>query len=84
MKEATEFRDDLRTEVKEWEKKFQGIQKERLRELSDTKRVLKEKQELYGSIDTYLLRSGGSRTMTSSTSTISMEHSAYDKVLYLE
>ena len=80
LNEASKFRDDLRTEAKDWEKKFQGMQKERLKELADTRRVLKEKQELYGSIDTYLLRSGGSRTMTSSASTVSMEHSGYEKV----
>ena len=66
--------------MKDWEKKFQGMQKERLKELADTQRELKEKQELYGSIDTYLLRSGGSRDITSSTSTVSMEHSGYEKV----
>lgn len=56
MREATAYRDDIRNEAKDWEKKFHLLQKERQRELSDTKRELKEKQEMYGSIDTYLMR----------------------------
>ena len=38
LNEASKFRDDLRTEAKDWEKKFQGMQKERLKELADTRR----------------------------------------------
>lgn len=75
--EAVEFRDGLRRECKDWEKMFASLQKERLAELNDTNRALKEKQDLYAGFDSYLLRSGGSRGLTSSTSTISME---FDKV----
>ena len=75
--EAVEFRDGLRRECKDWEKMFASLQKERLAELNDTNRALRERQDLYAGIDTYLLRSGGSRGLTSSTSTISME---FDKV----
>ena len=56
MKEATEFRDSLRSEAKEWEKKFSVLQKERAKEVEVTKRQLRERQELYLGIDTYLLR----------------------------
>ena len=56
VREATVYRDDIRNEAKDWEKKFHLMQKERQRELSDTKRELREKQEMYGSIDTYLMR----------------------------
>ena len=56
MKEATEFRDSLRSEAKDWEKKFSVLQKERAKEVEVTKRQLRERQELYLGIDTYLLR----------------------------
>ena len=56
---------------------FASLQKERIAELNDTNRALKEKQDLYAGFDSYLLRSGGSRGLTSSASTLSME---YDKV----
>ena len=56
MKEATEFRDSLRNEAKDWEKKFSVLQKERAKEVEVTKRQLRERQELYLGIDTYLLR----------------------------
>ena len=78
MDEAVHFRDDLRNEVKDWEKKFSSMQKERIKELTDKKKYLKEKQDLYGNIDTYLLRSEGVKTLSSSTSTISMDY-MYDK-----
>ena len=61
MIEAAKFRDDLRLEVKDWEKKFLLMQKERQKTLSESKRELKEKQDMYSSIDTYLLRSGHDR-----------------------
>ena len=76
--EAVQFRDGLRRECKDWEKMFASLQKERMAELNDTNRALREKQDLYAGIDSYLLRSGGSRGLTSSTSTLSME---YDKVV---
>ena len=79
MDDAVHFRDGLRNEVKDWEKKFNSMQKERIRELTDKKRFLKEKQDLYGNIDTYLLRSEGVKTLSSSTSTVSMDY-FYDKV----
>ena len=78
-KEAVEFRDEMRKECKEFEKELASQQKERMSEMADTKRALKEKQDLYAGIDSYLLRSGGSRGLSSSTSTISMD---YDKVAY--
>ena len=56
LTEATAFRDDVRSEAKDWEKRFNGLNKERQKELSDTRRELKEKQELYGTIDSYLMR----------------------------
>ena len=56
MKEAAEFRDSLRSEAKDWEKKFSVLQKERAKEVEVTKRQLRERQELYLGIDTYLLR----------------------------
>ena len=59
MKEATEFRDSLRSEAKDWEKKFSVLQKERAKEVEVTKRQLRERQELYLGIDTYLLRCRG-------------------------
>ena len=77
--EAVQFRDGLRRECKDWEKMFASLQKERMAELNDTNRALREKQDLYAGIDSYLLRSGGSRGLTSSTSTLSME---YDKVVW--
>ena len=61
MNEAAKFRDDLRLEVKDWEKKFLLMQKERQKTLAESKRELKEKQDMYSSIDTYLLRSGHDR-----------------------
>ena len=83
MDEAVTFRDDLRNEVKDWEKKFSSMQKERIRELTDKKKFLKEKQDLYGNIDNYLLRSEGVKTLSSSTSTVSMDY-FYDKVNYFK
>ena len=38
-------------------KEYAVKQKTRLKELADTKWSLKEKQDMYASIDTYLLRS---------------------------
>ena len=73
MKEATEFRDSLRSEAKDWEKKFSVLQKERAKEVEVTKRQLRERQELYLGIDTYLLRSVGSKSMTSTASSVSLD-----------
>ena len=67
----------MKKECKDWEKMFASLQKERTAEMNDTTRALKEKQDLYAGFDSYLLRSGGSRGLTSSASTLSME---YDKV----
>ena len=67
----------LRAECKSWEQKFSAIQKERINEIDLAKRELKEKQELYAGLDSYLMRSGGSRGLTSSTSDLSLD---YEKV----
>ena len=60
----------MRTESKNWEKKLTSIQKERMTEINNAKRALKEKQDHYAGLDSYILRSGG---LTSSSSTLSME-----------
>ena len=73
LKEATDFRDDMRSEAKDLGKEYAGMQKTRLKELADTKRSLKEKQDMYASIDTYLLRSVGSKSMTSTASSVSLD-----------
>ena len=67
----------LRAECKSWEQKFSAIQKERINEIDLAKRELKEKQELYAGLDSYLMRSGGSRGLISSTSDLSLD---YEKV----
>ena len=84
LKEATEFRDDQRAESRDWEKKYQVMQKERLKELADTRRELKEKQDMYASIDTYLLRSVGTKSMTSTTSSVSLDFYSQGKVQFEE
>ena len=81
MKEATDFRDDMRSEAKDLGKEFALMQKTRLKELADTKRSLKEKQDMYASIDTYLLRStGGSKSLTSTASSVSLDMYSQGKV----
>ena len=84
LKEATEFRDDQRAESRDWEKKYQVMQKERLKELADTRRELKEKQDMYASIDTYLLRSVGTKSMTSTASSVSLDFYSQGKVQFEE
>lgn len=80
LKEATDFRDDMRSETKDLGKKFAVKQKTRLKELADTKRSLKEKQDMYASIDTYLLRSVGSKSLTSTASSVSLDMYSQGKV----
>ena len=81
LKEATDFRDDMRSEAKDLGKEFALMQKTRLKELADTKRSLKEKQDMYASIDTYLLRSvGGSKSLTSTASSVSLDMYSQGKV----
>ena len=80
LKEATDFRDDMRFEAKDLGKEFALMQKTRLKELADTKRSLKEKQDMYASIDTYLLRSVGDKSLTSTASSVSLDMYSQGKV----
>ena len=80
LKEATDFRDDMRSEAKDLGKEFALMQKTRLKELADTKRSLKEKQDMYASIDTYLLRSVGDKSLTSTASSVSLDMYSQGKV----
>ena len=74
----------MRSEAKDLGKEFAVKQKTRMKELADTKRSLKEKQEMYASIDTYLLRSVGSKSMTSTTSSVSLDMYSQGKVIIVE
>ena len=67
-KEACEFRDDARAETKEWELDYQVENKERERNLIETKRAMKDKKEMFKTVDHLLMGSGASSNKDASSS----------------
>ena len=47
MVQAIEYRDSLRLEAKDWDKQFLTLHMDREKELADTRRALKERQEMF-------------------------------------
>ena len=59
-KEACDFRDEARAETKEWELGYQVENKERERNMIETKRAMKDKKEMFRTVDHLLMGSGAS------------------------
>ena len=57
--ESITFRDDIRVEVKEWEDFFQQETKDRNNKIVETKKELKEKRDIFTTIDSLLTRTDG-------------------------
>ena len=67
-KEACEYRDEARAETKEWELEYQAENKERERRLIETKRAMKDRKEMFKTVDHLLMGSAASSNKDGSSS----------------
>ena len=67
-KEACEYRDEAKAETKEWEMEYQQENKERERHLVETKRAMKDKKDMFKSVDHLLMGSAVSSNKDASSS----------------
>ena len=67
-KEACEYRDEARAETKEWEVSYQAENKERERNLIETKRAMKDRKEMFKTVDHLLMGSAASSNKDASSS----------------
>ena len=62
--ESITFRDDIRVEVKDWEDFFQQETRNRNSKIMETKKELKEKRDIFTTIDSLLTKSDGGPAKT--------------------